>query len=130
MGLFKFKEKEEKPYRVVHYEGIDNVGVDIPCTLLIKNNILNIKFNSDMNITLQMERVIKFEAMSENEFMMKYKNTNGNTKKLPVSYLVITYTSKENEEKRIVLWAANYREMKYFTDLHYKYKKPMGNIEL
>ena len=104
------------------------MGVDIPCTLLIKNNILNIKFNSDMNITLPMERVIKFEAMSENEFMMKYKNTNGNTKKLPVSYLVITYTSKENEEKRIVLWAANYREMKYFTDLNYKYKKPMGNI--
>ena len=130
MGLFG--KKEEKPYRVMHYEGIDNVGVDFPCTFLIKDNVLNINFKSGLNVTLPMERVIKFETMGKNEFMMKYKQTNYNDKndKIPVSYLVITYISKENEEKRIVLWAANYREQKYFTDLHYKYNKPIGNIEL
>ncbi len=127
-----FKKKEEKPYRVIHYEGINDVGVDIPCTLLIKDNILNINFNSGMSVTLPMERVIKFEAMGKNEFMMKYKNTNCDSKKdnISVSYLVITYTSKEKEEKRIVLWAANFREITYFTKLHYEYKKPTGNIEL
>ncbi len=92
-------------------------------------NILNINFNSGMNVTLPMERVIKSEAMGKNEFMMKYKNTNYDSKKdnISVSYLVITYTSKE---KRIVLWAANFREITYFTKLHYEYKKPTGNIEL
>ncbi len=130
MGLFK--RKEEKPYRVMHYEGIDNVSVDIPCTLLIRDNILNIAFNSGMNVTLPMERIIKFEAMNKNEFMTKYKNTNCDNKKnnITVSYLIITYISKENEEKRIVLWAANFREITYFTKLHYEYKRPIGNIEL
>ena len=66
--------------------------------------------------------------------MMKYKNTHSDSNHtkngIPISYLVITYKSKENEDKRIVLWAANYREIMYFTDLHYKYKKPTGNVEL
>ncbi len=131
MGLFKIKE--EQPYRVMHYEGIDNVGVNIPCTLLIKDNILNINFNFGMNVTLPMERVIKFEAMNKNEFMMKYKNTNNYDSKkdnITVSYLVITYTSKENKEKRITLWAANFREITYFTRLHYEYTRQIGNIEL
>ena len=73
-----------------------------------------------------MERVIRFEAMGENDFMMKYKNTHSDSNhtknNIPISYLIITYKSKENEDKRIVLWAANYREITYFTDLHYKYK--------
>ena len=132
MGLFG--KKEEKPYRVMHYEGIDSVGVNIPCTFLIKDNVLNIDFNSGLNITLPMERVIKFEAMGENDYMMKYKNTSSNSNhtknNIPISYLVITYKSKEDEEKRIVLWAANYREIMYFTNLHYKYKQPTGSIEL
>lgn len=132
MGLFS--KKEEKPYRVMHYEGIDSVGVNIPCNLAIKDNILSINFNSGMNVTLPMERIIKFETMKKDEFMMKYKNTNVSSEdqkdNISVLYLIITYTSKENQEKRIVLWAANYREIKYFIDLHYKYKQPIGNIEL
>ena len=132
MGLFG--KKGEKPYRVIHYEGIDSVGVNIPCTFLIKDNVLNINFNSGLNITLPMERVIKFEAMGENDFMMKYKSTHSDSNhtknNIPISYLIITYKSKENEDKRIVLWTANYREIMYFTDLHYKYKQSTGNVEL
>ena len=130
MGLFG--KKEEKPYRVMHYEGINSVGVDIPCNLLIKDNVLNIDFKSGMRVTLPVERIIKFEAMSKKEFMMKYKQTHYVEKKddISVSYLVVTYMSKENEEKRIVLWAANLREKMYFTDLQYKSKQPTGNIEL
>lgn len=132
MGLFNIGKKNEKPYRVMHYEGIDTVGLNMPCTFFIKKNVLNISFNSGMNVTLPMERVIKFESMSENDFMMKYKNTNSleNKNSISVSYLVITYKSKENEEKRIVLWSANHREKMYFIDLHYKYKQSTGNIEL
>lgn len=132
MGLFNIGKKDEKPYRVIHYEGIDSAGINMPCIFFIKDNVLNISFNSEINVTLPMERIIKFEAVSQNDFMMKYKNTNsvGNKNNIPVSYLVITYTSKENEEKRIVLWAANHREKMYFIDLHYKYKQPTGNIEL
>ena len=130
--MFGFKKKEEKPYRVMHYEGIDNVAMNIPCALKIENDILSLNFNTDLNVTLQLNRIIRFEAMGENDFMMKYKNTNSLNKKsaVPVSYLVITYTSKANEEKRIVVWAANHREIMFFTDLHYKFKRPTGNIEL
>jgi len=132
MGLFGFGKKEEKPYRVMHYEGIDNVSADMPCTFLIKDDVLNINFTSGLNVTLPMTRVVKFEAMYMNDFMMKYKNTDAPKQKngVTVKYLVITYTSKENTEKRIVLWAANLREMNYFTDLQYGYKSASGNIEL
>ena len=132
MGLFGFGKKEDKPYRVVHYEGIDSIGTDIPCTFLIKDDVIKISFTSGLDISLPMQRVIKFEAMKMNDFMMKYKNTNApNTKNgVNVSYLIITYTSKENEEKRIVLWAANAREIMYFTDLQYKHQPNVGNIEL
>lgn len=132
MGLFG--KGKDKPYRVVHYEGINEVGLNIPCNLLIKDNVLSISFNSGMNVTLPTDRIIKYEAMGENDFMKKYKNTNSgfeNKKNnIPVSYLVITYTSKENEEKRIVLCAVNLREIMFFTDLHYKGKLLTGNIEL
>ena len=117
MELFK---KNEKPYQVMHYEGIADIGANVPCTFLIKDEILNINFNSDLNITLPLNRIIKFEAMNENDFMMKYKNTSSMPNK-NITYLVITYKTKEDVEKRIVLWAANYREIKYFIDLHYKF---------
>ena len=128
MGLFR---KKDKPYRVVHYEGIDTVAMNIPCTFIIKGNILNINFSSGMEVALPVDRIVKFEAMGENDYMMKYKNTNSpHTQKIPTSYLVITYISKNNEEKRIVLWAANHREILYFTELHYNFKQPTENIEL
>lgn len=78
-----------------------------------------------------MERVLKFEAMAMSDFMMKYKGTVAPNKKngVNVSYLVITYTSEAKEEKRIVLWAANLREMMYFTDLQHKYQ-PSGTLNL
>ena len=132
MGLFGFGKKEEKPYRVMHYEGIDGVGVDMPCTFIIKDDVLNINFTTGMNVTLPTTRIVKFESLGMSDFMMKYKNTNAPNKKngVTVSYLVITYISKSNEEKQIVLWAANAREIMYFTDLHYKFKPATGNIEL
>lgn len=132
MGLFGFGKKEDKPYRVMHYEGIDSIGVDTPCTFLIKDEMLNINFNSGLNVVLPMARVTKFEAMGMNDFMMKYKGTNAPNNKngITVSYLVVTYMSKDNEEKRIVLWAANHREKMYFTDLHYTYKPTTGTLEL
>ena len=133
MGLFGFgNKKEDKPYRVMHYEGIDNVGADMPCTFIIKDDTININFTSGMNITLPMARVVKFESMYKSDFMMKYKNTTAPNKQngVQIKYLVITYMSKDNLEKRIVLWAANLRECNYFTDLHYKYQPAAGNIEL
>ena len=133
MGLFS-KKKDDKPYRVMHYEGIDTVASNMPCTFLIKDNIININFNSGINVTLSTDRVIRFEAMKENEYLTKYKGTNASESNFKnntaVSFLVITYTSKTNEEKRIVLCAANLRECLYFTDLQYKFKQPAGNIEL
>ena len=134
MGLFGFGKKADKPYRVMHYEGIDSVASNMPCTFMIKDDVINIDFTSGMNVTLPTNRVIRFEAMKENEFLTKYKGTNASESNFKnntgVSFLVVTYTAKDNQEKRIVLWAANIREVMYFTDLQYKYKPATGNIEL
>ena len=134
MGLFGFGKKADKPYRVMHYEGIDSVAYNMPCTFLIKDDVININFTSGMNVTLPIDRVVRFEAMGENAFLTKYKGANAPESHLKnntgVSYLVVTYTTKDNQEKRIVLWAANIREVMYFTDLQYKYKPATGNIEL
>ena len=43
MGLFNIGKKNEKPYRVMHYEGIDTVGLNMPCTFFIKENVLNFR---------------------------------------------------------------------------------------
>lgn len=133
MGLFG-KKKDDRPYRVMHYEGIDTVASDMPCTFLIKDDIVNIDFKSGLKVTLPTERIVRFEAMKENEYKTKYKGTDASESDFKnnanVSFLVITYISKANEEKRIVLWAANIREVMYFTDLHYKFKHPAGSIEL
>ena len=40
MGLFGFGKKADKPYRVMHYEGIDSVASNMPCTFLIKNDVI------------------------------------------------------------------------------------------
>ena len=132
MGLFGIGKNSDKPYRVMHYEGIDGVGINIPCSFIIKDDVMNIKFKSGANVTLPMRRVVKFEAMGFGDFMMKYKSNSGKSVKNEVtsSYLVITYLSKDNEEKLLVLWAANAREIMYFTKLHYEYGSVTGNIEL
>lgn len=46
MGLFGFGRKEDKPFKVMHYEGIDSIGMNIPCSFLIKDDIMNINFAS------------------------------------------------------------------------------------
>ena len=122
---------KNRPYRVIHYEGIPGIANDIPCTFEIQNEIFTIHLPQDSNVQLPMNRIIKFEAMSENDFMMKYKGTNSLTQySVPKLYLVVTYKSKESEEKIIVLWAANFREIQFFRDLQYKYSSITGNIEL
>lgn len=126
-----FGFRKNKPYRVMHYEGIPGIANDIPCTIEIKNDIFTIHLSQDSNVQLPMNRIIKFEAMSEDDFMMKYKGTNSLTQySVPKLYLVISYYSKESEEKTIVLWAANFREINFFRDLQYNYKSTTGNIEL
>lgn len=121
----------KKPYRAIHYEGIPGVANDIPCTIEIKNDVFTIHLSQDSNVQLPMNRIVKFEAMPENDFMMKYKGTNSLTQySVPKLYLVITYYSKESEEKTVVLWAANFREINFFRDLQYNYKSTIGNIEL
>ena len=130
--MFGFNKKEEKIYRVMHYEGLPNVATNMPCSFEIVENVFIIHINKDANVSLPMDRIKKFESMTEAEFLQKYHNSIGHIFKNPngVKFLVVTYISKTNEEKMVVLWANSMKECLFFTDLQYKYKQPIGNIEL
>ena len=115
----------------MHYEGIPNVTANYPCFLEIGEENLIISFNTGARVSLSTDRIVSFDVLGENEYFAKYKGANmTQKKKIPVSYLVINYISKENESKQIVLWAANHREIMFFNDIKFNYLKPQGNIEL
>ena len=125
-------KKKLKSYNVMHYEGIPGMATNMPCTFDIKDDIFTIHLTQGTDVFLPIDKIIKFESMSENSFLQKYHNSNGHNLKNTqgVAYLVITYISKENEEKIIVLWANTMKEVLFFADLQYKYKTLNKNIEL
>jgi len=127
MGLFG--KKEPKPYRVIYDEGIEDIATNLPCDLLINDDIMYIDFCSGLRVTLPMQRIIKIEALNTCDFYTKYRNAGGSINAIDY-FLVVTYTSKENDKKRLVLKSVTHRETMYFIELHHQYNKPSGHIEL
>lgn len=61
--MFGFGKNKNKSYSVMHYEGIPGIATNMPCSFEIINDILTIHLNKDSDVTLPLDRVIKFESM-------------------------------------------------------------------
>lgn len=116
-----FGKKKDSIIKVMHYEGLDGFIQDYPCTIEIKDNIFEIKrIKPETTVNLSITQIKKIETMEEPRFMMKYHNNDGTTDKgMKKYYLVITYISKNNEEKYIAFWGTIF-EYNKFLDLQNK----------
>ncbi len=123
-----FGKKKNNVIKVCHYEGLVDFMQNYPCQISVADDIFTIeKIKPAATVTLPMERIIKFEAMSEIEFMKKYHNCSIN--KSAKTFLVVTYTSKDNTTEYIAFWAAG-MEMKKLVDLQYDYAKNSNSYSL
>lgn len=123
-----FGKKKNNIINVCHYEGLVDFIQNYPCQISVNDDTFIIeKIKPSSHITLSMNQIIKFEVMSESEFMKKYHNcSTNNTAK---TFLVVTYNSKNNTVEHIAFWAAGF-EMKKLVDLQYKYMKNNDSYSL
>ena len=109
-----FGRKKTKPIRVVHYEGIDGIPTDYPCTIELDDVTLKIKIRKkpENTITLSRERIISISVLGEDRFMQQFKGSNQvNKRELPMYYLVIQY------DKGILVFWGTLKEHKNFIKL-------------
>lgn len=116
-----FGKNKNSIIKVMHYEGLDGFVQDYPCTIEIKDNNFEIKrIKPETTVNLSITQIKKIETMEESRFMVKYHNNDATTDKgMKKYYLVITYTSKNNEEKYIAFWGTIF-EYNKFLDLQNK----------
>lgn len=114
-----FKKKNKNVINVMHYQGLEGFNQDYPCSIEIKDDKFEIKrIKPELTITLFINQIIKIDSLKDNEFMQKYNNSIGTNKKK--YYLVITYKSKDNQEKEIIFWGTASEAIK-FDDLKFKF---------
>lgn len=116
-----FGKKKNNVIKVCHYEGLENFMQNYPCEIQIKENIFEIKrIKPETTVTLEMERIIKFDTMSEEQFMSKYHNCSIDGKsKSPKTFLVVTYKAKDGTVKYLAFWGVLFDGMKLI-DMAYK----------
>ena len=107
--------KKSNIIKVMHYEGLNDFIQDYPCTIEMKEDIFEIKIiKPETIVTLSKEQIIKIEMMEEAKFMIKYHNDNTTTDRgIKKYYLVVTYISKEKEEKYIAFWGTSIESSKF-----------------
>lgn len=107
--------KKSNIIKVMHYEGLNDFIQDYPCTIEMKEDIFEIKrIKPETIVTLSKEQIIKIEMMEETKFMLKYHNDNTTTDRgIKKYYLVVTYISKEKEEKYIAFWGTSIESSKF-----------------
>lgn len=113
-----FGKNKNSIIKVMHYEGLDDFIQDYPCTIEIKDNTFEIKrIKPKTTVNLSITQIKKIETMEESRFMVKYHNNDATTDKgIKKYYLVVTYISKNNEEKYIAFWGTAF-EYNKFLDL-------------
>lgn len=113
-----FGKNKNSIIKVMHYEGLNNFIQDYPCTIEIKDDIFEIKrIKPETTVNLSITQIKKIETMEESRFMVKYHNNDATTDKgIKKYYLVVTYISKNNEEKYIAFWGTAF-EYNKFLDL-------------
>ena len=116
-----FGKKKDSIIKVMNYEGLDGFIQDYPCTIEIKDDIFEIKrIKPETTVNLSITQIKKIETMEESRFMVKYHNNDATTDKgIKKYYLVVTYISKNNEEKYIAFWGTIF-EYNKFLDLQNK----------
>ncbi len=116
-----FGKNKNSILKVMHYEGLDGFIQDYPCTIEMKNDTFEIKrIKPETTVNLSITQIKKIETMEEPRFMVKYHNNDAMTDKgIKKYYLVVTYTSKSNEEKYIAFWGTAF-EYNKFLDLQNK----------
>ena len=113
-----FGKNKNSIIKVMHYEGLNDFIQDYPCTIEIKDDIFEIKrIKPKTTVNLSITQIKKIETMEESRFMVKYHNNDATTDKgIKKYYLVVTYISKNNEEKYIAFWGTAF-EYNKFLDL-------------
>ena len=113
--MFGKKKKKNNIIKVMHYEGLTDFIQDYPCTIEIKDDIFEIKrIKPETLVTLNRSQIIKIEMMEEERFMLKFHNEAKRTDKgVKKYYLVVTYRSKENEEKYLAFWGTAFESGKF-----------------
>jgi len=126
-----FGKKKNNVIKVCHYEGLENFMQNYPCEIQIKENIFEIKrIKPETIVTLEMERVIKFDAMSEEQFMSKYHNCSVEANnKIPKTFLVVTYKAKDETVKYLAFWGVLFDGTKLM-DMAYKNVKNADSYTL
>lgn len=126
-----FGKKKDNKIKVCHYEGLEDFMQNYPCEVQIKEDVLEIKrIKPETIVTLSMDRIIKFDAMSEEQFMAKYHNcTIDSNSKSPKTFLVITYKAKDDTTKYLAFWGVLFEGMKII-EIPRKYAKNTESYSL
>lgn len=117
-----------KTVKVMHYEGIKNFPTDCPCTLgITSENLIITRIKPETIVTLPLNRINSFSAMSERAFLQQYKGTElAKTKDyIAKNFLVIQY-----DKGILVLWGTSLKTHKFFMKLQYSVVSHTKNIEL
>lgn len=122
--------KKKNIIKVCHYEGLHDFAQDYPCEIEItEDNLIIRRIKPATEVTLPKSKIIKFEAMEEPRFMLKYHNDYARTDKgFKKYYLVITYVS-ENIEKYLAFWGTSFEYGK-FIDLEHTEINTSSNYTL
>lgn len=105
-----FGKKKLPGIPVMHYEGLD-FATDYPCGIeLTKEALIITRIKPETTVTLPITQIKSFSAMEEENFMLRYHGEAKSTSKAPgikKYYLVVEYTSKTGEEKRLAFWGTS-----------------------
>lgn len=109
--MFGRKKEKNNVIKVIHYEGIAQFATDYPCTIELKDDVLQIiRIKPETTVTLERNRINSMTVMEEPNFMLKYhgqaKSTAKEGKKI---YLVIEY-----DKGLLAFWAAGFESIKFF----------------
>lgn len=103
------KKKKTNAIRVMHYEGIAQFATDYPCTIELKDDVLEIiRIKPETTVTLPKDRINNIMVLEEANFMSKYHGHADTTAKAgKKTYLVIEY-----DKGMLAFWGAGFEAVK------------------
>lgn len=124
-----FGRKKIKELKVMHYEGIQGLPMNCPCSFMIANGIITIKTRQlpTITITLPLNRVKSISAIGEYEYMQRYHSAGmlPNNNQIARNFLVIIY-----DKGIIALWGVGLSVFKNFMKIQNLYGYNTSYIEL